>query len=182
MRLTGYQVELRTVNAEDLDMLRAWRNDPAISQFMLSQETISKEQQRAWFHKIQRDPSQRHFIILYKSCPIGSANIKTRGIGKSLNEATTIEPGLYIADERYRQNMLAFAPTLLLNDYCFEVLGARKLKAVVRKENDAAIKYNQKLGYKTESSGELIEVSLNLEDYQSHSKLIKSLLSRQNRR
>lgn len=182
MILSGYQVELRTVESADLDMLREWRNDPAVSQHMLSQEQITQEQQQAWFNKIQRDPSQQHFIIIYKKQPIGSANVKSRGIGMPLEAAAAIEPGLYIADERYRNNVLAFAPTLLLNDYCFETLGAEKLLAVVKRTNSAALNYNEKLGYKIESKGELVEISLIFEDYQSQTKQIKALLSRQNRR
>ena len=178
MILAGYQVELQQVQEQDLERLRKWRNDPAVSQYMLSQDEITEEQQLAWFKKVQRDPTQQHFVILYKGLPIGSANIKSRGIGVALCEATSIEPGLYIADERYRNNILAFAPTLLLNDYCFERLGVAKLVAVVKAENQAALNYNKKLGYKIDQQGDLIDISLNFEDYQHHSKQLKGFLNR----
>lgn len=177
-QLTGYQVTLRKVAEQDLDLLRKWRNLPEISQFMLSNEPITAEQQNAWFKKIQRDDSQCHFIIYYKEKPIGSANLKARGKGLSLLAAQCIEPGLYIAEPLYRNNIVAFAPTLLLNDFCFDTLKCDHLRAVVKAENSAALKYNFKLGYQQVSAGELIEIELKLEDYQSHTKALKSLLSR----
>ena len=114
MRLEGYQIIMRPVVEDDLDMLRRWRNDPQISQQMISQQEITEEQQLAWFKRIANDAGQRHFIILYKDAPIGSANIKARGIGHTLESAKTIEPGLYIAEEKYRNNILAFSPSLVI--------------------------------------------------------------------
>ncbi|MCC2615109.1 GNAT family N-acetyltransferase [Aestuariibacter halophilus] len=178
MILQGYQVTLTPVGEDDLDLLRQWRNDPDIARQMLSQEPISEEQQQAWFKKISRDPAQQHFVIRFRDEPIGSANIKACGPGKTLKTATTIEPGLYIGDPRYRQNILAFAPTLVLNDYCFEQLGVQQLRAVVKATNTAALNYNQKLGYRTLNSGDLVEITLNFEDYQQHTRAMKALLSR----
>ncbi|WP_185969289.1 GNAT family N-acetyltransferase [Aliiglaciecola sp. M165] len=180
--LNGYQVTLRPVLHSDLETLRAWRNSPEVSEHMLSQSTINQEQQLAWFKKVQRDPSQAHFIISYRGEDIGSSNIKSRLAGETLEQARVIEPGLYIADPRYRGNILAFSPTLLINDFCFETLGCKKLVAVVKSTNQAALKYNQKLGYKVVKQGELIEIELNFEDYQQHSKVLKRLLSRERTR
>lgn len=178
MKLTGYQIELSTVTEEDLPLMRSWRNSPDVSQFMISQESISEEQQLAWFNKIQRDTTQHHYVIFYKSQPIGSANIKSRGVNISLQQASVVEPGLYIGVEKYRNNILAFAPTLLLNDYCFNTLGVKKLVAVVKADNQVALNYNKKIGYKVDNQGELIDISLNFEDYQQHTKQLKGFLSR----
>ena len=175
--LTGYQVTLRPVELSDLDMLRQWRNSPQVSQYMLSQSIITQEQQLAWFKKIERDDSQQHFMIGYKDSLIGSLNIKSKLVGESLAQASVIEPGLYIADDRYRSNIIAFSPTLLINDYCFEQLNCDKLVAVVKPDNHAALNYNTKLGYKVVKHGELIEIELNFDDYQDHSKSLKALLS-----
>lgn len=176
--LQGYQVTLRPVQQADLEQLRAWRNQQDVSQFMLSQDTISREQQQAWFNRICTSESEAHFIIEYKGEGIGSANIKARGIGARLAKAKCIEPGLYIANPKYRNNILAFSPTLLLNDYCFETLQALTLRAVVKPENAAALKYNQKIGYREVSRSELVEIELNFDDYQRHTAMIKGLLSR----
>lgn len=182
MILAGYQVSLRQVESTDLEQLRTWRNDPDIAKFMLSQGHISKQQQLHWFEKIQADNSQQHFVIDYKGIPIGVANIRSSSHGQSLLQTKVIEPGIYIADKKYRANILAFAPTLLINDYCFESLKAEKLLAKVKAENIAALNYNIKLGYQITSHSDLIEISLIFNDYQRHSKVLKALLSRPSRR
>jgi RimJ/RimL family protein N-acetyltransferase len=180
--LSGYQVILTEVCEDDIETIRQWRNDPAVSQYMLSQDLISVEQQQAWFNKIQRGDSQQHFVIHYKNQAIGVANIRACYQGESLKTARTIEPGLYIAHEKYRNNILAFAPTLVLNDYCFEELACQQLKAVVKGDNQAALNYNKKLGYQiekySESLEELVEIRLNKVDYRQHTVQLKALLSR----
>ncbi|MDP5029279.1 GNAT family N-acetyltransferase [Paraglaciecola sp.] len=176
--LRGYQVFLDSVTEQELELIRQWRNDPAVSQFMLSQQLIDKEQQQAWFKKISNDSSQQHFMIRYKDQNIGVANIKACYQGETLLNSRAIEPGLYIADERYRSNILAFAPTLLLNDYCFDVLGTACLKACVKADNQAALHYNSKLGYQIEKQADLVEIVLYKDDYQRQSQGLKALLSR----
>jgi len=177
MVLEGYQVKLVPVGASDLEMLRAWRNDPKISQHMLTKAKITKAQQIRWFEKVSQDASQKHFVIWYKGKPIGAANIKALD-GKCLESTSVIEPGLYIYEDKYRANLLAFAPTLLLNDFSFYDIGVEKLKAVVLAENQAALNYNQKLGYTIVNEGPLIEIELERLSYEVASKPLKGLLSR----
>ncbi|MDN4500893.1 GNAT family N-acetyltransferase [Alteromonadaceae bacterium BrNp21-10] len=176
--LCGYNVALNPIQQTDLEMIRQWRNSPAVSQFMLSQEDISTEQQQAWFNKLQRDNTQQHWLICYKQQPIGCANIKACYQGQQLSNAQAIEVGLYIADERYRGNIVAFAPTLLVNDYCFEELATKQLLAVVKNSNQAALNYNEKLGYKVQQRGELLKLTLTAKDYQQATVTIKQFLSR----
>jgi len=181
--LNGYQVTLRDIVREDLEMIRRWRNDPATSQYMLSQDAISPGQQQAWFEHIQWDPGQRHWLILYRDKPIGVANIRVFDEGETLERPTRVEPALYIADLRYRGNILAFAPTLVVNDYCFEQLGARELQATVKVSNEAALRYNEKLGYREiERQGDLVRIALSPRDYEASAAPIKAFLSRAGRR
>jgi RimJ/RimL family protein N-acetyltransferase len=178
MELSGYQVELREVGEDDLEQLRNWRNDPLVNQFMISQQEITIDQQQAWFKKIQRDKAQQHFVIRYKNSAIGYANLKARGLGNTLAQSSVIEPGLYIANEQYRNNILAFSPTLLLNDYCFDSLGVEKLLALVKQSNLAALNYNKKLGYTVVKQGELVEIELTAKNYKMHTEKLRALLSR----
>jgi RimJ/RimL family protein N-acetyltransferase len=176
---SGYQVTLRDITRDDLEMIRSWRNDRATRQFMLSQETISPEQQQAWFNGLQTDQCQQHWLILYRDKPIGVAYIKTLEVGERLDLPTRVEPGLYIADLDYRGNILAFAPTLLVNDYCFDKLGVRELQATVKASNSAALRYNEKLGYREiERHDGLVRIALGPEDYRVSAAPIKALLSR----
>ena len=106
MKLTGYQIELCSVTAQDLSLLRKLEKRPRVSVNLCCPRNRSLKSNRlAWFNKIQRDDTQHHFVIYYKSQPIGSANIKSRGINVPLKQAPVVEPGLYIGVDKYRNNL-----------------------------------------------------------------------------
>lgn len=178
----GYQVTLRPVEAQDLEQLRAWRNQLSIRQQMLSDQTITHEQQQAWFAKMIADPRQLHWIIEYRGRPIGSTNVKATQVRQQIATATTLEPGLYIGDAAYQGNMIAFAPTLAMYDYCFDYLAVTQFSAIVKRTNHAAINYNVKLGYQIVESGDLVSLQLQRDAYVTQTKQIKQLLSRPKRK
>ncbi len=173
--LEGNGVCLRAIEEQDLEMVRQWRNDPKISQFMLTQHTISIEQQKQWYEHIRDIETQQHFVIEYKQQPIGIANIRTLS-GDQLLGAETIEPGLYIYDDRYRGSFLAFCPALTLNDYCFDTLRCNKIIARVLPNNDAAFRFNAMLGYAEVSREELITMELLKAQYQLSSEKIRKFI------
>lgn len=175
--LKGYQVELRSIQPSDLEQLRLWRNSPEVSQNMLSQETITPAQQLKWFEKISHDNTQQHFAITYKGELLGAANLKSLS-GDNIQVSNELEPGIYIGHETYKGNLLAFAPSLLLIDYCFYHLKVTKLRAVVKRENQAALKYNETLGYQVAEQDELIQIELTQENYEKSTIQLKKLLSR----
>lgn len=179
--LSGYGITLRPIHEDDLEQLLSWRNRHDIRIMMKNQEPISLAQHRAWHHSISSKPEQQHFAIEYKGVLIGSANIRLLQMKDA--KQTHFEPGLYIGHEEYKSNILAFAPSLVLNDYCFGFLSASKLKATVHKSNQAAIAYNTKLGYRLSSlsyseQDEWLTMLLNYDDYQHATKVIRGFLSR----
>jgi RimJ/RimL family protein N-acetyltransferase len=196
-RLTAYGIELRPIEEADLSALLAWRNREDIRSMMKSQEVITMENHRKWFSSVVdvsaadkndsenvlgklNDLSAQHFSICYQSKLIGSANIISRDA--PLVQAKIIEPGLYIGDEKYRGNILAFAPSLVLNDYCFAELGVALIEATVHVNNAQAIGYNKKLGYQiAEADSTWIKMTLDAEQYLDATKQIRAFLSRPKR-
>ncbi len=174
--ISGHQVRLRPVTVGDLEMLRGWRNSEFVSNQMLSSDTISPGQQQQWFERIQSDNGQRHWVVEYRGEPIGATNVKAAS--GSVAQAKTLEPGLYIGDARYQGNILAFAPTLALYDYCFEHLRTIGFEAVVKAQNVPALKYNQQLGYNVVAEQDLVELYLHKDNYQRQTKRLKQLFSR----
>ncbi|MCU7554990.1 GNAT family N-acetyltransferase [Alteromonas sp. ASW11-19] len=181
VKITGYQIELKPVGKEDLDLLLTWRNSVPIRQRMINDAVISREDHYAWYQRLQRDLSQRHWLVSYKGRPIGSTNVRTRKSGLAVTEAAQLEPGLYIGEERFQGNLIAFAPTLALYDYCFGELNIQSMVAVIKAENTAALKYNLQLGYQTIRQQDWVEMSLQSSCYQRHNENIKKLLSRPRR-
>lgn len=53
----------RPVEEQDLEAIRALRNDPSTWEQLTSIGHISSEAQRAWFAGIQRDPSRAYFAV-----------------------------------------------------------------------------------------------------------------------
>lgn len=176
--ISAYQVDLLPMVAEYQAQLRGWRNQDEIRQQMISQDLISEEQQQAWFCKTQYDPKQLHWVVRFRDRLIGATNVKSLETGKSVQQATLLEPGLYIGDQKYQGNIVAFAPTLAMYDFCFNELSTKRFRAVVKQTNDKAMSYNLKLGYEVIEPGELCVLELNYERYQQYTAPIKAFLSR----
>ena len=71
LTLTGYGVTLRRLSHDRIEMVRNWRNDPKISQYMLTQDYISPEMQEKWFQKVSQSETEFYFIVEYQNKPIG---------------------------------------------------------------------------------------------------------------
>ena len=200
-KLSGYGVELRKIVQSDIETLRQWRNRDDIRLMMKSTNFISEEQQQTWFNSLQEATHARHFLITYKDEAVGSATLTgtkfVSGFTDDLENASEIEPGLYIGHESYRNNILAFAPSLLMCDYCFDELQVKQLIANVNANNKQALSYNKKLGYREVSrfyteiseqtaSGvtrviqqEWVSLALLRNDYIEATKQVRNFLSRQ---
>ena len=176
--LSGYQVELLPMTQAHQSQMRSWRNQEEIRQQMLSDEMISEEQQQAWFKKTRLDPKQLHWVIKFRDQLIGATNVKSLETGKTAEQASLLEPGLYIGERRYQGNIVAFAPTLAMYDFCFEQLGTKRFRAVVKRSNQNALSYNQKLGYKIVEDNALSVLELDVENYRQATAPIKQFLSR----
>lgn len=146
MQVKAYGIRLQVMTVDQVETVRQWRNDPEVSRFMVDRNHITREMQASWFAKVSSDPSQAHFMIMFRGKGIGLAYLKALG-RPSLEEASIIEPGFYLAPGRYRGTAFAFAPAFALNDYCFEKLGAKELRAKVLADNGAALRFNESLGY-----------------------------------
>ncbi len=162
--IESHSVLLAEIAEPDLETVRQWRNDPSISSFMLTRQEITPEQQQEWFRRIRYATDQQHFVISYKGDNIGIANIKGDE-SLPVDQQSVLEAGIYIADKRYRGTVLAFFPALALNDYCFNELKCEMLVARVLPDNEAALRFNKTMGYKTVEQGDLILMHLKREDY-----------------
>lgn len=53
---------LHTLTDTDLDLILPWRNAPAVRRNMYSHHEIAPAEHRAWFQRIQNDPSARWYL------------------------------------------------------------------------------------------------------------------------
>lgn len=137
-----YGVTLRPLAEDMLETVRQWRNDPEIAQHMLNQELITAEKQRLWFQELVDDRSRAYWVAWFKNEPIGVASLVNID-----RVSGTVEPGMYIYPQIYRNNIVPFCVAFALNDMAFEVLGLTCLKGKIFPENEASIRFHQKCGY-----------------------------------
>lgn len=148
--VAAFNVVLKPLQPQDLEPLRQWRNSPEISSQMLDQTKITAEQQQQWFERISADRRQMQFVIYYKNQPVGACNLKSP-TDLTIAECDSLNTGFYLGAAKYRGTILAFFAALALNQYCFEELKVKSLKAQVKTSNSAALRFNQQLGYQIDA-------------------------------
>lgn len=177
-RLASYAVQLREVKESDCERVWQWRNLEHVRTQMKNRGAIEWQHHQQWFNSMLVDDKQQHFIIHYKATAIGVINIRAE---HNLEIAESASIGIYISDTQYLNNILAFAPSLVMLDYAFNDLNMLYLHSEIRRENQAAIRYNQQLGYQLKehpSDNHMLSISLNQSEFEQATTKIKHFLNR----
>ena len=167
--LENYGVRLKRLTHDKIELLRQWRNDPKIQQYMFYREYITPEMQESWFANLDKK-CNFYFIIEYEDKEIGCVNIKDIDWEKK-----TGEPGIFIYDEDYLNSDLSFRASLALSDFGFYTLGLDIFIGHVLIDNKRAVRFNKALGYKKQSVDERVW-SLFKEDYEINVAKLKRLI------
>lgn len=141
LTLTGYGVTLRRLTHDKIEMLRQWRNDPKIQQYMIYREYITPEMQEKWFEKINND-NNFYFIIEYEGREVGMINIKDVDYEKK-----TGEPGMFLYDDNLWNSDVGMRASFCFGDFVWDTLGLESLYIHVVASNKRALHYNLLLGY-----------------------------------
>ena len=68
-------IKLRDIQADDIEMIRNWRNSKEVSQYMYTEDFICPEQQKKWFEKISKESNSKYWIIEFDNKPLGLVSI-----------------------------------------------------------------------------------------------------------
>lgn len=139
-RLEKYDVVLQRLTEDKIEMVRNWRNDPKISQYMEYREEITSEMQKKWFVSIDNERNL-YYIILYKGEEIGLINIKD--IDK---QELSGESGVFIYSDKYLNTDISYRAHLCLFDYFFEDLSYNEVHSHILSSNKRAIRFSEYLG------------------------------------
>lgn len=172
MIIEKYEVCLKRLTEDMIELVCDWRNSPHVSQFMEYRKFITPEMQKSWFDKINNEENY-YFIVEYNGDKVGLINIKDVDREKKFGEG-----GVFIANEKYLNSDISFRMALCINDFAFETLSLSYLIAHILKDNLRAIKYNKLLGYKLQPGQEEIYnqlYRLTQEDYFRQRELIRKL-------
>ena len=140
MKLSIGGVTLKRLEEKDLEMLRTWRNDPKIRRVMFFQEDITRDMQLKWFTSLSE--LDYYFVIETDKKPVGLIHLNI-----DEKDRDSAFAGLFIHDDSYWGTQVPVYSSLALLNFAFEELDLKQVLAKVRKDNSAAIRYNQSLGF-----------------------------------
>ena len=119
--LDNYDVRLIRLSREKIEMIRNWRNDPKISQYMEYREIISTEMQVKWFESINNNENL-YYIIEFKGEEIGLINIKDID-----NESKSGESGVFRYSDKYLNSDISYLESNKRASRLSEFLGFNRI-------------------------------------------------------
>ena len=140
--LDNYDVRLVRLSREKIEMIRNWRNDPKISQYMEYRDIITPDMQVKWFDSINNNENL-YYIIEFKGEEIGLINIKDID-----SDSKSGESGVFMYSDKYLNSDISYRAHLCLFDYYFQTLGYNELHAHVLESNKRASRLSEFLGFK----------------------------------
>jgi RimJ/RimL family protein N-acetyltransferase len=145
--ISKYGVTLKRLTLDKIELVRNWRNDPKISQYMEFRDYITSEMQGKWFERINNKYNY-YFIINYDMEEIGLVNIKDVDFYNRCAES-----GIFIYNDKYLNTDIGFRSALCNTDFAFEVLKLDYLYGHVMSDNKRALRFNKAFGCVLQGGG-----------------------------
>ena len=134
---------LRDIADSELELMRAWRNAPAVRANMYTQHEISHEEHLDWWQKTKSRTDTKYFMYEMAGKPEGIAAF-TRIDMQNLNSSWAF----YASPSAPRGT--GSKMEFLMLEYAFGALNLNKLYCEVLSFNGAVIKLHQKFGFRIE--------------------------------
>ena len=138
-------IELVPLTEEDIELVREWRNSPEVSQYMYTEDIITKEQQEKWFKKICKEESCKYWIIKYDNNKIGVANLAD--IDRRNSKCFW---GFYLGNSNIRGQGIGAKIEYNVLNFVFEEMKLNKLCGEVFSFNEKVVKMHEKFGFRRE--------------------------------
>jgi RimJ/RimL family protein N-acetyltransferase len=141
MKYMKYGVTLVRLTAEDIELVRQWRNEPVVVKNHAFREYITPAMQEKWFASVN-NINNLYTVIEYNGEKIGVIDFKDIDWEKK-----TFEGGIFIPFEKYHNTALPAIVTYLSGNIPFHILQAVKGYAHVLKNNPRGQAFVRLLGY-----------------------------------
>ena len=151
MKLFKYGITLERLKADDVELVRQWRNSDPVRLNMEYREIISPEQQLAWFNSVD-NLENNYLLIHYNGEKIGLLNDKQVDW-----EARTSESGLFLGRTEFYATFVPYLVSVAGIETTFYILDWNKQFAHILRTNKNAIDFNLQLGYQLCAGQENIE-------------------------
>ncbi|MBX9852777.1 MAG: UDP-4-amino-4,6-dideoxy-N-acetyl-beta-L-altrosamine N-acetyltransferase [Cytophagaceae bacterium] len=139
-------VILKSLQEEDIELVRSWRNLPEVSKYMYTDGEITSEQQKVWFQNLQNSKSQKAWIIEHNDKKLGLASLYD-----IKEKFKTCYWAFYLGDNTARGVGVGAKVEYNICNYVFEELKFNKLLCEVFIWNEPVIKMHEKFGFRRES-------------------------------
>jgi RimJ/RimL family protein N-acetyltransferase len=162
MIISRYGINLVRVQKEHIELIRVWRNDPKIRDYMFFKSEITSAMQKNWFNSVNNDQNF-YFMVCPADTPIGLISISS--IDYDHHKAFA---GLFIYDDNFLGTDIPVRSSLCLLDVFFTYTTIETLYAKVLNSNIVADQYNTSLGFeriKKIELGQGYEYGLDKEKY-----------------
>ncbi|MGI4886768.1 MAG: UDP-4-amino-4,6-dideoxy-N-acetyl-beta-L-altrosamine N-acetyltransferase [Janthinobacterium lividum] len=137
---------LRPLTADDLELVRTWRNSEAVAQYMYTSAPVSAEQQQAWFARVRADASKEYWVIVHQGRPVGVANLY------AINpDFRSCYWAFYLGDPDLRGSGLGARVEYAVLEHVFEERKLNKLLCEVFVSNDKVVALHEKFGFRREA-------------------------------
>jgi UDP-4-amino-4,6-dideoxy-N-acetyl-beta-L-altrosamine N-acetyltransferase len=134
---------LRSIADDELELMRSWRNEPAVRANMYTRHEISREEHLTWWGKTKERVDQKYFMYELAGEPIGIAAFSAIDI-ENQNSAWAF----YASPSAPRGS--GSKMEYLMLEHAFGTLKLHKLYCEVLAFNSAVIKLHQKFAFKVE--------------------------------
>ena len=129
------------LNADDKILALNMRNHPQIKKWMYNQNNISKTSHFEFIKNLENDIEQRYFLVKQQKNIIGSINFS------QINLHNSVEFGLYTNPFKSLKSAGKILEAAAIH-YAFRELDVNKLKLKVFTDNERAINFYKKCGFK----------------------------------
>lgn len=139
-------VTLRSARRGDAELLLAWRNDPATRAASLDSEPIPLETHLAWLERKLADERTVLLIVEESGRPAGQVRLERED-----NAPDTAE--IHIGLDPAARGRAIGRTALTAAARLAETLGIRRIRAVVREENEPSLRAFRAAGFTVVSTG-----------------------------
>jgi len=133
-----YDIALKPLTHEYIELVREWRNDHKIKQYARHQQYITQSDQEQWWRDKDNDENL-YFLVEIDNLHVGliwANNLKDR-----------VETGFYIYDDKYQDGIFSYKVVTLFHEILFHEYKLEHIYCNIMDSNKRAIRFNTSLGY-----------------------------------
>jgi RimJ/RimL family protein N-acetyltransferase len=166
------KASLRSIEFDDIQLLRYWRNLDHVRSLMVMTNYIAKDDQRKWFERLNFD-SVKYYIFSLDMKDIGCVNLTKINLSEK-----TFEGGVFCGDANFLNHWINIWACIKIYNYGFFELNLETSFATVLKNNKPALNLNKSLGYKfiDDSNHNIARLILSRNDYVKSTEKIQRYL------